>query len=82
MPGTDSTWYLLHNNLGIALEGQECFAEAAQAYLEAAEICPDDRRALRLLERLIATHPEIETEVPGFFERIECSRRAAVVTKN
>ena len=116
VPGTDGTWYLLHNNLGyclnrfglheeaedlcrkaiaidptrhnayknlgIALKGQECFAKAAQAYLEATQICPDDRRALRLLERLAAAHPEIETEVPGFSERIERCRRAAVVTKN
>jgi tetratricopeptide (TPR) repeat protein len=87
-PGTDGTWYLLHNNLGyclnrfglhaeaeevcrkaivldparhnahknlgIALEGQGFFAQAAREYLEAVKLCPDDRRALRLLQRLTA----------------------------
>ena len=90
-PGTDGTWYLLHNNLGyclnrfglhveaeglcrkaiaidparhnahknlgIALEGQGCFAEAAREYLAAVKIRPEDRRALRLLQRLRTVHP-------------------------
>jgi hypothetical protein len=43
--------------------------EAARAYLKAAELCPDDRRALRLLERLAAAHPEIEMRVPSCYER-------------
>ena len=43
-----------HQNLGIALEGQGCFVEAAWEYLAAAKLCPEDRRALWLLQRLIA----------------------------
>jgi tetratricopeptide (TPR) repeat protein len=108
-PGTDGTWYLLHNNLGyclnrfacypeaeelcrkaiamdpsrhnahknlgIALEGQGSFVKAAQAYLAAAEICPDDPRALRRLEYLIAIHPEIEERLPGLCKRMEHCRR-------
>jgi tetratricopeptide (TPR) repeat protein len=92
-PGADSTWYLLHNNLGyclnrlglhleaeqmcrkalaidparhnahknlgIALEGQGCCAQAAREYLAAVKLCPEDPRSLRLLRRLAAAHPEI-----------------------
>ena len=94
-PGTDATWYLLHNNLGyclnrfglhleaegmcrravaidpgrhnahknlgIALEGRGCYAQAAREYLAAAKLCPEDPRALRLLRRLAAMHPELFT---------------------
>ena len=56
----DPSHHNAHKDLGIALEGQGCFVQAAQAYLEAATLCPDDQRALRLLQRLTAAHPEIE----------------------
>jgi protein O-GlcNAc transferase len=92
-PGTDDTWYFLHNNmgfcldkvgrhreaeaycrkaiaidprrhnawknLGIALEGLGQHADAASAWLEAATLCPEDPRAMRLLEQLTAERPEI-----------------------
>jgi tetratricopeptide (TPR) repeat protein len=92
-PGTDETWYFLHNNmgyslnelgrhregeaycrgaiaidphrhnawknLGIALEGLGRHADAAAAWLEAATLCPEDRRAMQLLEALAARRPHI-----------------------
>jgi tetratricopeptide (TPR) repeat protein len=48
-----------HKNLGIALEGQGRFGEAAQCYLVAAQTQPDDPRSLRHLEDLLARHPEV-----------------------
>ena len=94
-PGSDGTWYLLHNNLayclnrfglhveaeglcrkaisidpdrhnahknlGIALEGQGCFAEAAREYLAAVKLHPEDRRAFRLLQRLTSARPMMGT---------------------
>ena len=46
-------------NLGIALKGTESFAQAADAFRRAHEICPEDPRALVLLEQLRASHPEV-----------------------
>lgn len=48
-----------HKNLGLALEGQGCFNEAAREYLDAARLQPGDRRASGLLRRLAAAHPEV-----------------------
>lgn len=92
-PGTDETWYFLHNNLGYclnrlgehrgaeaycrraveidplrhnawknlgtALEGLGRYAEAARAWVEAATLCPEDERAVRLLRKLAAERPEL-----------------------
>jgi tetratricopeptide (TPR) repeat protein len=46
-------------NLGLALEGQERYAEAVEAYAKAAELCPTDPRALQHLENLSAIHGSI-----------------------
>ena len=44
-------------NLGTALEGLGRWTAAAEAYLEATERCPEDRRSLGLLQRLLENHP-------------------------
>jgi tetratricopeptide (TPR) repeat protein len=46
-----------HKNLGIALEGLGRYAEAAQSYGMAARLCPQDRRAHDLLEKLKRARP-------------------------
>ncbi len=47
-----------HKNLGIALESQGRYADAARSYIRAARLCPQDTRAAALLERLIDAHTE------------------------
>ena len=55
----DPSRHNAHKNLGVALEGQGCYAQAAREYLAAARLWPEDPRALRLLRRLTAAHPEL-----------------------
>ncbi len=59
-----------HKNLGIALEGLGEYLQAASSYLTAAENCPEDIRALKLLESLVSSHPEIEKDLPTLQDRI------------
>jgi tetratricopeptide (TPR) repeat protein len=56
----DPSCHNAHKNLGIALEGQGQFEESAQCYLVAAQAQPADPRSLRLLEDLLARHPEVK----------------------
>ena len=49
----DSTRHNAYKNLGIALQGQEKYQEAAKAYRTADSICPEDPRAKNLLNNLI-----------------------------
>jgi hypothetical protein len=54
-----------HKNLGVALQGLGRYAEAARSYLRAADICPADTRALRLLQALIAPCPGASAGLAG-----------------
>lgn len=66
-----------HKNLGIALQGQGRYAEAARSLLRAAKICPTDRRALRHLEDLLTAHKEILEAIPDLLsQRLECHEAA------
>lgn len=46
--------YNAYKNLGIALQGQGRYREAAEAFIRATQIYPRDRRALNLLEKLLS----------------------------
>ena len=66
-----------HKNLGIALEGRGKWVEAVESYIAAIQADAADGRALRHLEILIKTHPELALKIPGLGEKlINC--RAAV----
>ena len=66
-----------HKNLGISLEGQGKYLEAAQCFLKAAQAAPDDLRALGHLEDLLARHEEIGTNHPEILEAAQECREAA-----
>jgi tetratricopeptide (TPR) repeat protein len=63
-----------HKNLGVALERLGRHAEAAASWLTAAENCPEDPRALRLLEELVLSHPDVLDQVPDFRSRLDACR--------
>ena len=63
-------------NLGIALQAQQKFAEAAQCFVEATQVNATDSRALKLLEALLAQRPELELS-----EELECCRKAVEVAR-
>ena len=66
-----------HKNLGISLQGQGRWLEAAQCFLKAAQAAPDDLRALGHLEDLLATHEEIGRDHPEILEAAQECREAA-----
>lgn len=51
-------------NLGVSLERLGDLPAAARAYMDATRIAPHDPRALRLLEKLLADHPEVRFSIP------------------
>jgi len=53
-----------HKNLGIALQGLKRHVEAARSFIAAIMACPEDGRALALLEELIAPYPKIMEQEP------------------
>ena len=63
-------------NLGIALAGQQKFAEAAHCFIQATQADASDPRSLKLLEELVAQHPELELEAD-----LECCRKAVAVAR-
>jgi len=71
-----------HKNLGVALEGLGRHAEAAASFLAAAEMCPEDQRAFRLLEELSRSHPEIQGQVPDFRSRMDTCRTSTGASWN
>jgi len=71
-----------HKNLGVALEGLGRHAEAAASFLAAAEMCPEDQRAVRLLEELSRSHPEIQGQVPDFRSRMDTCRTSTGASWN
>lgn len=58
-------------NLGIALEGQGQFVEAAKSYIMATRVAPGDARSLGLLKKLLQRHPELEYEFGSELARCE-----------
>ena len=60
-----------YKNLGIAMEGQLQFAEAAKLYVKAVQSNAGDMRSLLQLENLIAKHSEIEVDIPDIQSQLE-----------
>jgi tetratricopeptide (TPR) repeat protein len=68
-----------HKNLGIALEKQGQYVEAARAYVAATQANAADARAFGLLENLLKLHPELEYEFQDDLE--SCRKAVAAVAK-
>ena len=66
-----------YKNLGLALEGLGRYVEAVRCYIRACKIYPQDPRALKHLEILVASHPEVCRDMPDLIEEIESYRHAA-----
>jgi len=62
-----------YKNLGISLEGQLRFNEAAEAYDRAIRVDPRDCRPLKHLETLLDFQPELKYE---FAEQLRLCRQA------
>jgi tetratricopeptide (TPR) repeat protein len=62
-----------HKNLGISLEGQGRYAEAARCFVAATQVNAADPRAFQLLEKLLQGHPELQYE---FQSDADCCREA------
>ena len=65
-------------NLGIALRGQGRFAEAAECLVKSTQADASDARSLKLLEELLAEHPELGFD---FGPQLECCRKAVEVAR-
>ena len=63
-------------NLGLALRGQQRLADAARCFVQATQANASDARSLKLLEELLAEHPEL-----GFADELECCRKAVEVAQ-
>ena len=74
--GLDPERHNAHKNLGIALEAQHHYPEAANAYRKAAERCTRDSRARMHLEQLAKAHPDLHTTLPDLAETLEALRKA------
>jgi len=62
--------YNAYKNLGVALQGQGEYPEAAACFIRAALIFPPDPRSLGHLEELMRDHrEEVELEVPNIDEQ-------------
>lgn len=62
-----------YKNLGIALQNQGLYADAAKNYIHATKLCPTDNRALAHLKDLISGHREILGEIPDLMTLLhEC----------
>jgi tetratricopeptide (TPR) repeat protein len=66
-----------HKNLGLALQGQNRYCEAASAFVRGTEACPSDSRASQLLRRLLTEHKELELEFGAQAGRCEAAVRFA-----
>jgi tetratricopeptide (TPR) repeat protein len=58
-----------HKNLGLSLQGQGRYAEAAQAFVAATQANASDPRALGLLEALLVEHSELEFDFADVLEK-------------
>jgi tetratricopeptide (TPR) repeat protein len=69
----DSQRHNAHKNLGIALQGEKHYADAAMSFICATRLCPADGRALGLLENLLFNHSEVLENDPDLLVQLnEC----------
>jgi tetratricopeptide (TPR) repeat protein len=72
----DDKRYNAHKNLGLSLEGQGMFTEAAHCYICTVLANPRDPRAFRYLEQLMENHPEVSYEIPDILDTVAKCREA------
>ena len=65
-----------YKNLGISLEGQGDYADAANCYIKAVHENASDPRALKHLEELAEKHPAVTVDVPEFDAKLSDCRTA------
>ena len=65
-----------HKNLGISLEGQGEYRDAAKCFVTATQVNAADGRALRLLQDLLIQHPDLAYD---FGEAAACCQKATEV---
>jgi tetratricopeptide (TPR) repeat protein len=65
-----------YKNLGISLEGQGKYTEAAESYIKAVQANAGDPRALSHLEELVVNHGEMLSDIPDIQAQIEKCREA------
>lgn len=66
-----------HKNLGLVYQGQGRWLDAALCFIEATQRCPEDPRAFRHLEQLVAARPELERKSAELRETINALRQAS-----
>lgn len=54
-----------HKNLGLVLRNAGRIAEAAKSFIRATRLCPEDPRALGLLDELFRNHREAMEQIPN-----------------
>jgi tetratricopeptide (TPR) repeat protein len=65
-----------YKNLGLAMEAMGRFAEAAGLFIAATQANAADPRSLAHLENMMASHPELEVDLPDLRYRLEACREA------
>jgi tetratricopeptide (TPR) repeat protein len=68
-----------YKNLGLAFEAKGNLAEAAELFVAATQADASDPRSLAHLENLVASHPELEIEMPALPRRLKACREAVKV---
>jgi len=68
-----------YKNLGLSLQGQARYNDAAISYLQSIRANSADPRALKHLETLLAEHPAVLAEVPEIRDLLNRSREAVNV---
>lgn len=68
--------YNAHKNLGLSLQGQRNFAEAALCLVQSVKANAGDPRALNHLSDLLADHPELFKENPALVLELQFCRQA------
>jgi tetratricopeptide (TPR) repeat protein len=71
-----STKHHAYQTLGIALEGQARYPEAADAFVRAIRNEASERLSLRLLESLLKEHPEVMLDRKDILEQLKKCRLA------
>jgi len=69
-----------HKNLGLNLQGQGRYLEAAHCLLRVAQTAPQDLRALAHLEDLLAQHEEIGRDHLDILEAAQGCREAVRIS--
>ncbi len=70
-----------YKNLALALQAKGDVAEAAEVFIVATQVDAADSRSLKHLEELIASHPELEVDIPDLSSRVEACRKAVEIAR-